>query len=215
MLRLALFLAGPAALLLMASGRPSAAAPIGPDCDTWQGSIYELLYDSEPVGSTATSTIWEITLRIDTTGYTGSGVRIDDVAFKISPNLEGVTLLDAPGGADNWTALSGGINAGGCQGNGANGFACATSDSTSAATLPFAGIYEWVFNAFVPIGTSLELDPFDASLKARCVTANGCKAGDLVFEGSTLQVVPEPGTALLLAFGLAGLVRAGSSRRAA
>ncbi len=215
MLRLESFLACAAALLLIASGRPAAAAPIGPDCDTCQGSTYELLYGSEPVGSTATSTIWEITLRIDTTGYTGSGVRIDDVAFKISPNLEGVTLLDAPGGADIWTALSGGINAGGCQGKGANGFACATSDSTSAATLPFAGIYEWVFNALVPIGTSLKLDPFDASLKARYVTANGCKAGDLVSEGSTLQVVPEPGTALLLALGLAGLVRAGSSRRAA
>ena len=57
MLRLDLFLAGAAAFLLIASSRPAAAAPIGPDCDTCQGSIYELLYGSEPVGSTATSTI--------------------------------------------------------------------------------------------------------------------------------------------------------------
>jgi hypothetical protein len=202
-----------AALLLIASARPAAADPIGPDCGTCQGSTYELLYDPVPVGSNATSTIWEITLRIDTTGYTGSGVRIDDVAFKISPNLNGVTLLDAPGGAGNWTALSGGINAGGCQGNGANGFGCATSNSTSVATLPFAGIYEWEFNAFLPIGTSLKIDPLDASVKARYVTANGGKVGDLVSEGSTLQVVPEPGTALLLLFGIAGIARVGAARR--
>jgi hypothetical protein len=202
-----------ASVLIFTTAQTATADPIGPVCDTCQGSIYELLYDPTPVGTTATSTIYEITLRIDTTGYTGTGVRIDDVAFKVSANLNGQTLLDAPGGVGNWTALFGGINAAGCQGNSSSGFGCATSDSTSVATLPFAGIYEWVFNAFVPLSESLKTDPFDASIKARYVDANGIKVGDLVSEGITLQVIPEPGTALLLLGGLAGLSGFGRSRR--
>ena len=209
---LLLFAAG---LLLIASNRTATAAPIGPMCATCQGSIYELLYDPTPVATTADSRIFEITLRIDTTGYTGTAVRIDDVAFKVSPSLNGQTLLDAPGGEENWTALLGGIGAGGCQGNASNGFACATSNSTSVATLPFAGVYEWVFHAYLPLDKSPILPPYTASIKARYVDANGNKVGDLVSESILLDLkpVPEPGTALLLAFGLAGLARAGSVRR--
>jgi hypothetical protein len=184
---------------------PATADPIGPGCGTCQGSIYELLYDPTPVGTTAAGTIYEITLRIDTTGYTGGGVRIDDVSFKVSPQLESVSLLDAPGGAASWSELLGGINAGGCQANDNNGFACATSDDDSVATLPFAGVYEWVFNAEIPTGQDPNTDPFGASIKARYVDGDGDKVGDLVSEGITLQVIPEPGTLLLLAAGLVGL----------
>lgn len=208
-----LFLAA-AALALFATARPAAADPIGPDCGTCQGAIYELLYEPTPIGTTVDSTIYEITLRIDTTGYSGTGVRIDDVSFKVSANLNGQTLLDAPGGAGSWTALFGGISAAGCQDIAASGFGCATSDSSSVATLPFAGVYEWIFHAFVPTGASLKTDPFDASIKARFVNTSGNKVGDIVSEGITLQVIPEPTTALLLLGGLAGLAGFGASRRA-
>lgn len=211
-MRSSLFLAA-AALALFATARPAAADPIGPDCETCQGAIYELLYEPTPIGTTVDSTIYEITLRIDTTGYSGTGVRIDDVSFKVSANLNGQTLLDAPGGAGNWTALFGGISAAGCEGIASSGFGCATSDSSSVATLPFAGIYEWIFHAFVPTGALLKTDPFDASIKARFVDADGGKVGDLVSEGITLQVIPEPTTALLLLGGLAGLAGFGASRR--
>ena len=202
-----------AALLLLVIARPAAADPIGPDCETCQGALYELLYQPTPVGMTTDSTIYEITLRIDTTGYSGTGVRIDDVSFKVSANLDGQTLLSAPGGTENWTALFGGISAGGCQGIAANGFGCATPDSNDVATLPFAGVYEWIFHAFVPTGASLKTDPFDASVKARFVDADGSKVGDLVSEGITLQVIPEPTTALLLLGGLAGIASVRTSRR--
>lgn len=194
-----------AALAVLVTARSAAADPIGPDCDTCQGAIFELRYQPTPVGTTGDSTIYEITLRIEPAGYTGTGTRIDDVGFKVSANLNGQTLLDAPGGIAHWTALAGGINAAGCQGNSASGFGCATSDSNSVATLPFAGVYEWIFHAFVPLGASLKTDPFDASIKARFVDASGNKVGDLVSEGITLQVVPEPTTALMLLGGLAGL----------
>jgi len=205
------------ALLLIASARPAAADPIGvpggPACenDSCQGSIYWLEYDPTPLGSDADSTQYEIVLRIDTTAYTGGGSNIDDVAFKVSPNLDGVALLDAPGGAGDWSAMLGGINASGCDANASNGFGCTTSNDDSNATLPFAGIYEWRFVADVPTGTLLT-DPFAASIKARYVDGDGEKIGALVSEPITLQVIPEPGTALLLLLGLAGISRVGTAR---
>lgn len=212
MLRSQLLLAA-AAIALVAAGRSASADPIGPDCDTCQGSIYELLYNPIPISSDADSTVYGIVLRIDTTGYTGDGVRIGDVAFKVSPNLDGVSVFDAPGGAGDWTASLNILNANGCGGGGPSGFACAASTDDSNATLPFAGVYQWIFGVDVPTGTLLT-DAFAASIKARYLDADGDKVGDLVSEPITLQVIPEPGTALLLVSGLAGLVRIGRPRNA-
>lgn len=172
-------------------------------------------YDPTPLGSDATNTSWEITLRIDTTSYSGSGVRIGDVAFKVSSHLNGGMLLEAPGGAGDWTWQLGGLNANGCDGHG-GGFGCATSNSSGVATVPSPDIYKWVFEAHVPNGTTLFTGPSEdeePSIKVRYLDDEGDKIGALVSEHIMLQVVPEPGTALLLAFGLAGLVHAGSPRR--
>jgi hypothetical protein len=192
------------ALALLAGGAAS-ADPIGPeDCSTCQGSILELLYDPTPIATNGTTT-YEITLRIDTTGYTGDGARIGEVAFKVSPELDAVTLVDAPGGTSAWDEILGGINANGCQANGNNGFACASSqDETAAAG---SGVFEWVFQVGVPTPQDLFTEVFQGSIKARFLDAAGEKTGDLVSENITLQVIPEPQTALLLGAGLAALAR--------
>jgi hypothetical protein len=199
-MRSASLLASFFALAGLLGGAAASADPIGPDdCSTCQGAIYELLYDPIPVSGNGTTT-YEITLRIDTSGYTGDGVRIGEVAFKVSPMLDAVSLVDAPGGAGEWSAILGGINANGCQGNDNNGFACAASSNDAVATVP--GSYEWVFHVGVPTPQELFTEVWQASIKARYLDAQGAKTGDLVSENITLQVIPEPGTALLLGAGM-------------
>jgi hypothetical protein len=203
------------ALAWLGAGGVAMADPIGvgdDDCSTCQGSIYELLYDPVPVSGNGTTT-YEITLRIDTSGYDGDGVRIGEVAFKVSPSLDAVALIDAPGGTGEWSAILGGINANGCQDNANSGFACTSSQSETVATVP-DGVYEWVFHVGVPTPQDLFTEMFQASVKARYLDAEGNKTGDLVSENITLQPIPEPGIVLLLGTGLTGLLVIGRPRRA-
>src|SRR5690606_35691300 len=91
-MRAAAFPVALAAACLLAGS--ASADPIGPDdCSTCQGASFELSYEPVPNGGNT----YEITLRIDTSGYAGDGVRIGEVAFKVSSSLTSVSLLDAPG----------------------------------------------------------------------------------------------------------------------
>ncbi|HEU4939674.1 MAG TPA: PEP-CTERM sorting domain-containing protein [Vicinamibacterales bacterium] len=173
------------------------AESIGPDCNTCQGSIYSL--DFTKVDGTFDTYL--ATLTIDTSGYTGDGVRIDEVAVKISSGVDDAELTTAPGGVQYWKLVSGGVSAGGCSGSG-SGFECSDwkLSSPGGAFIPSNGPLVWQFtiNISGPVfdfaSTNPDLLP---SIKVRYVDENGNKVGDLVSEK-----VPEPTTLTLLGVGM-------------
>lgn len=184
----------------MAVGMGAGAAPIGPSCNTCQGSIYDLTYSGAPIATTATTETFRITLTIDTSGYGGGGVNLNTVALKVSPSFVDAALVSAPGGAGLWVQMFGGLNAAGCSGSG-SGYDCVRVALISDAPPVPAGTYTWEFDIEIPTGTLFTGDG-EASVKARYGDIFMLKVGDLVSEGITLSV-PEPGLALLLAAGLA------------
>jgi hypothetical protein len=196
------------------SATAARANSIGPTCGTCQGSIYTLenlglvtdLYTAD--GSFDT---WRIALTIDTSDYTGTGVRIDEVAVKVSSSANSAKLVSAPGGVALWQLVPGGLNANGCSGSG-SGFECSDwiVGSLGGAVIP-GPLLTWVFDIDVssPLMTGLN----EASIKARYVTSNNVKVGALVSENITLGTpVPEPATFGLLALGFS--VVAARRRRA-
>jgi hypothetical protein len=196
------------ALALLAAGSAS-ADPIGPDCDTCQGSIYTLEYDPVPLSVTPFNRTYRITLTIDTSGYSGGGVGIDTVSIKVANFLHAAWLTSAPSGADNWLEFTNqGLNAAGCSSSG-GGFSCARV-VTDGAIPEVGGTLSWAWNISLGNSTSLLTDPFEASVKARYVDADRQKVGALVSEPITLQPnpaqpIPEPGSAGLAGCGLVAL----------
>lgn len=185
------------------------AASIGPDCGTCQGSIYTLditkaNFDLNLLDGV--SDTYLVTLSINTTGYTGGGVAIDEVAVKISSGIDGTPLLlAAPGSTLDWGLLSGGIGALGCNGTG-GGYECSywSGAGGSAATIP--NVLTWTFAIDIS-GAVFSFDSIDPnllpSIKVRYVDDTGKKVGSLVSEK-----VPEPTTLGLLGVGVAvGVLR--------
>ncbi|MEN3336434.1 MAG: hypothetical protein V7647_110, partial [Acidobacteriota bacterium] len=88
------------------------ADSIGPTCSTCQGSIYTLdnlglvtdLYTADNSFDT-----YRIMLTIDTSGYTGPGERIDEVAVKIASSNNAATIVSGPP-EGVWNLVPGGLN---------------------------------------------------------------------------------------------------------
>jgi hypothetical protein len=174
------------------------AAPIGPGCDTCQGSIYSLTYSGTPIATTATTETFRITFAIDTTGYDGGGTNLNTVALKVSSSFLDAALVSAPGGVASWVEMFGGLNAAGCSGSG-SGYDCVRVANFANAPLVPDGTYVWVFDIEVPLG-GLFTGGEQASVKARYGDDYSAKVGALVSEGITLGV-PEPVLGSLLAIG--------------
>jgi hypothetical protein len=177
------------------------AESIGPDCGTCQGSIYTLENLGVVGDIFADGNLFDtyrFKLTIDTTGYNGGGVRIDEVAIKVASSADKAKLVDAPGGAALWTLVPGGLNASGCSGSG-SGFECAdwVVGSATAAVVP-GKVWSWTFDVDVSSPLLSFNGPDAPSIKVRYVDNNNNKIGALVSE--TIRV-PEPCTLALLGIG--------------
>lgn len=191
------------------------AGSIGPNCGSCQGSIYTLenlgLAPTDLYGADSSFDTWRIALTIDTTGYSGGGVRIDEVAVKVSSSANQAKLVAAPGGVAVWQLVPGGLNANGCSGSG-SGFECSDwiVGSAGGAVIP-GPLLTWVFD--IDISSALMSGTNQASIKARYVNSANGKVGALLSENITLGppvtkppvTVPEPGSLALLSIGAAAM----------
>ncbi len=213
------------AVFAFAGAARAGAGTIGPTCGTCQGSTYTLtnlgLAPTDLDSKDGTFDTWQIALTIDTSGYTGTGIQIDEVAIKIASSTNDAVLVSAPGGTADWTLVTGGLNANGCSGKG-SGFDCAdVVGNNLGAPVKTGTLLTWVFDIDISSALLTGLDA--ASIKVRYVDASGNKVGALVSEDITLSKpspvgplsppspVPEPGTLGLLA--LAGLAVAAGKLR--
>lgn len=185
------------------------AASIGPTCTTCQGSIYTLeivgLADTDLYTDDHLFDTYVVKLTVDTAGYTGDGVRIDEVAVKVSSGADSSTLTSVKSlGSDTeykdyWSVLAGGLGAFGCTGSG-SGYECSNwIGSSGGAYIP--STFTWTFNIDIsgPLFSFASSDPnLLPSIKVRYVDDDGKKTGSLVSEK-----VPEPTTLALLGVGMA------------
>ena len=96
---LGLTLLGGLSLTTSASADPI-GGPLNTNCanDSCQGATYTLFFSGVPISMTVDSKTYRVTYEIDTSTYTGGGLKVDTVAIKIATDITTATLFAAPGG---------------------------------------------------------------------------------------------------------------------
>jgi hypothetical protein len=191
------------------------------DTITDMGSTYTLSY------TTAGTDLYDVTLVIDTSAFSNGNTSdphfMNSVSLKLAPktsDYSGITVLSAPTGYATSTQ-AGGVDSGGCDGNG-NGFFCLayTGSGLGVATDSASDVYTFVFQVGDPNGLGTAQGLFTgvdaASIKVNYEYDNAAgklKNGGITSEGITLSpgttptpaVTPEPASIALLGTALIGM----------
>jgi len=210
-----------APLLLAAFGVISSTVLADTITDTSLGVSYTTQSTFAPV----TDNTYDVFLQVDSTGFSaGTGfLTALSLAYKTGSDIAtSVVLVNAPGGVGDWSLeIPGGLDAGGCNGNGANsGDVCFqyTSSNTTNTVVP-GGPYDFEFAVTLPNSDALTAA---SDIKAAFNTAvdNSGQNLGLTSMGITIQpcggttgvtcigsnpTVPEPTSMALLGGGLLAL----------
>ncbi len=176
------------AFLLTGSAAPALTLDLD-DCDAFgcEGSSVFLTVTDAGSGD------WNVTLGLDSTGYSGDLDGVVQAGFKAIQGASDVTLVSFSDGS--WAdAKFAGINSNGlCSGPGEPGFGC----TSGYANILSDDVYTWDF--FVEGGTLLAIS--DWTIKFQY-----CDQGDETCRGHIISApgsaVPEPSAALVFAAGL-------------
>jgi hypothetical protein len=181
-------------LLLLGAASASATTLSLTDCDAYgcAGSDVFLTVDSDGSGN------WNITLGLDSTGYTGTLDGVVQAGFKAIGGITDadVTLVSYSDG--NWPKTSvSGINGNGgalCDGPSDPDFVC----SSGYANIETDKVYTWTY--FVEGGTLL--DTWSIKFQYCDQGDTNCKGHLISAPGTPGTPVPEPSAALVFAGGL-------------
>ncbi|MBS0322339.1 MAG: PEP-CTERM sorting domain-containing protein [Proteobacteria bacterium] len=146
---------------------------------------------------------YQFILNLNLTNYSGGGKYLNSLAFEVGSSVTSFSILSTPDGVSNWNYVQGGLNANGCNGNGA-GFACMYDTTVHGAAQGFQfnpQTYQFKFD----MGGSPLTPSGGVEIKAMYEDLSGKKVGSLVSAPVTptaVAAIPEPETYAMMLTGL-------------